>query len=259
MRLINKQKLSEDTYLLKFAKNANCEPRPGQFIALEFKEGGERTPFLIADHDRNSLSIVISARTPDGKALLKLKKNADLRMFGPLGKPLKLKEYGNVCLVCEGTGLGAFYPIAKALKKLNNRIIVIAGFASRKQKFWEKKLGQAVDKFVTVIDKKTNITHGVVTEIHDLIRRKHFGFVLANCDPVVMREIARITHQRAKTYVILAPKIKDGVGMCGACRITYKEDVRFACIDGPAFNAHKLDWNEVLNKQRIWNCCSCKD
>lgn len=258
-RFVSKQKLSEDIFLFKFEKPENSEPRPGQFIALKFEDNKEKVPFLIADFDQKFISIVVSAKTPEGKTLSQLKRNQEVPILGPMGKPMKIKEYGNVCLVCEGAGLGPLFSIGKELKKAGNKVIVIAGFLNRKQKFWEKKFRQASDKFVTIIDKKTNITHGVVTEMHNWIRRKYFGFVLANCEPSIMREIARITNLRAKTYVLLTPKIRDGVGMCGACRVTYKDEVRFACIDGPAFNAHKLNWDEVINKNRIWNIYKCKE
>lgn len=251
-KLLKKQKLSTESFLFKFSKPAGCEPKPGQFVALELKPGGEKISSLIADYDKKSFSIITPAASYEAEALLQLKKNGEIPIFGPIGRPLEIKEYGNVCFICEGTGLGPFYLLSRAFKKAGNKVIIIASFQNRKEKFWEKRLAKACDKLITIIDKKNNITHGVVTELHNLMRRKHFGFVLANCDPNVMREIARITNQRAKTYVLLTPKIRDGVGMCGACRITYKNEVRFACIDGPAFNAHKLDWNDVLNKHKIW-------
>ncbi len=258
-KFLKKQKLSEDVYLFKFVNPNKSDSRPGQFIALQLNEERKKTPFLISDTDSKTLSIVVSVKSPEGKILSKLKRNAEIRMLGPMGRPLKIKEYGNVCLICEGAGLGPLYNIGRALKKAGNKVVVIAGFSTRKQKFWEKKFSRAADKFVAIIDKKNNITHGIVTELHNWLGRKHLGFVLANCEPAIMRELARITRLRAKTYVFLTPKIRDGVGMCGSCRITYKNETRFACIDGPAFNAHKIDWDEVMNKHRIWNECQCND
>jgi ferredoxin--NADP+ reductase len=265
-QILKKQKLAKDIYLLQIkAPMAAKSAKPGQFVILQIDKTGERIPLSIADYDKNSITVIFAVVGRTTKELAKLKKgNSILHFAGPLGNPTQVMEFGTVCLVGGGFGLAPLYPIAKAMKKAGNEVISIIGVREKSLLFWDDKLAKASDDFIVTTDDGSKGIKGFVTDaLQQIIRKKRVNLVLTVGPPVMMRAVAKITKQRGvRTIASLNSIMLDGTGMCGSCRVNVAGEVKFACVDGPEFNAHAVDWNSVLSRNKRYeeeekHACRC--
>ncbi|MFH2028466.1 MAG: sulfide/dihydroorotate dehydrogenase-like FAD/NAD-binding protein [Nanoarchaeota archaeon] len=254
--ILKKQKLAENTYLMEIdAPDVAKKAQPGQFIILRIDEEGERIPLTIADFDKKVITLVFLVVGHTTERLSNLKKGDSLLDFvGPLGLPSLIKEYGNVCLVGGGLGIAPIYPIAKALKKANNNIITILGAKSKSNLFWEDKFKEISDELLIATDDGSKGHKGFVSDLlKELMGRKKLDLAIAIGPPIMMKVVSDLTRQRIKTLVSLNPIMIDGMGMCGGCRVIIDGKTKFACVDGPEFNGHKVEWDELINRNKFYH------
>ncbi len=263
--ILQKRKLAENTYLTEIeAPDIAKKAKAGQFIILRIDEKGERIPLTIADSSKKTISIVflVVGKTTGELALLK-KGDTLIDVVGPLGNPSRIDTFGHVVLIGGGLGIAPIFPIANALKEAKNKVTAILGAKSKKTLFWEDRFKQTCDKVLVATDDGSKGQKGFVSDVlRDLMRREKIDLVIAIGPPIMMKVVAELTKGRIKTIVSLNPIMIDGMGMCGGCRVMVKNEVKFACCDGPEFNAHQIDWEELMNRNESYadeeKKCTCK-
>ena len=232
--------------------------QPGQFVIVRADEFGERIPLTVADWDREEgwISCVFMQVGTSTYKLGQLKVGEALPTFvGPLGKPLELDHWGSV--VCAGGcyGIGSIYPVARALKEKGNRVISLVEGRSKFLLYWLDRL-EAVSDRVLVSTKDRSLGNngycpGLVRDL--LAAGETIDRVIAIGCTFMMYEMAEATRPFAvKTIVSLNPIMIDGTGMCGACRVSVGGETRFACVDGPDFDAHQVDWDLLLARRKAY-------
>lgn len=230
----------------------------GQFIILRVAEEGERIPLTIADSDPGTglLTIIFQEVGETTAKLGTLNKGDNIPdLVGPLGKPTHLENFGTV--VCIGGGIGAapIHPIIKALRAKGNHVITILGARNKDLLVWEDKLKQASDELIVCTDDGSYGREALVTEpLWEMIEQgKKIGMVVAIGPVVMMQAVCHVTKEKEiPTVVSLNPIMVDGTGMCGACRVTVDGTTKFVCVDGPEFDGHLVDFQELKMRQRIY-------
>lgn len=253
-KVVKKQKLAENTYLIEIdAPDIAKKVQPGQFVILRVNETGERIPLTIADYTKKTITLVFLVVGKTTEELSKLRKNDFLLdLAGPLGNKSEIKEYGSVCLIGGGLGIAPIYPIAKALKK-ENELTIIIGAKSKNYLFWEEHFKKLTKNLVVCTDDGSKGRHGFVSkQLKRLMEERTFNLVIAIGPPLMMKSISDLTRDRIKTRVSLNPVMVDGIGMCGGCRVVIDSHIKFACSDGPEFDAHKVDWDELISRNRTY-------
>ena len=231
--------------------------KAGQFIIFRTDENSERVPLTIADADVETgrLTIVFMAVGFSTKKLARLNVGDEIRdIAGPLGKPTHIKKYGTVVCVAGGYGAAPCYLIVKAFKDAGNKVYMIMGARNKDFIFWQEKMkGACTELFVTTDDGTTG-EKGFVTQVLErLIKREKIDYVIAVGPMPMMRAVADLTRDKEiYTEASMNPIMVDGTGMCGACRVTVGGETKFACVDGPDFDAHKVDFDEVINRTKIY-------
>lgn len=232
--------------------------RPGQFIILRIDEKGERIPLTIADYDPRGGTITLVFQEA-GRTTMELGRleegDAILDIVGPLGKPSEIRRYGKVVCIGGGVGIAAIYPIARALKEAGNEIVSIIGARSRGQLILVEKIGAVSDSLEIVTEDGSGGRKGFVTGVLQdlLVSEEGIDLVMAIGPPAMMRAVAELTRPyRIRTVASLNPIMVDGIGMCGACRVTVGGKTRFACVDGPEFDAHLVDWSVLVQRARMF-------
>ena len=232
--------------------------RAGQFIILRIDDAGERIPLTIADFDRKKGTITIIFQEM-GKTTVQLSKmNAGesvLDFVGPLGNPSKIEPLGTVVCVGGGVGVAPIYPIVRAHKEVGNKVISIIGSRSADLLLWEEKMRDASDELFITTDDGTKGHHGFVTDVLKEILEgsEPISLVVAIGPPIMMRTVAGVTHPfGVKTVVSLNSIMVDGTGMCGSCRVLVGGETKFACVDGPEFDAHEVDFTLLMNRLQMY-------
>lgn len=250
-KVLHKKKLAENTFMLQIeAREIAKKAKPGQFIILRIDEKGERIPLTIADKTNTSIILVILNVGHTTDRLSKLKKGDKiLDLIGPLGNASALEKFGTVCLVGGGLGIAPIYPIAKALKDRGNKIITIIGAKSKNYLFWEDKFKKISDKMIVCTDDGSKGKKGFITAaFNKVVKKERLNRVICIGPPIMMKAAADISRHRVKTIVSLNPIMVDGIGMCGSCRVTVKGETKFACVDGPEFDAHDVDFDRLIHR-----------
>ena len=249
-KIKEKKVLAEKTYLIKlFAPDIAKKAKPGNFVMLRIDEKGERIPLTIADHDFETITIIflVVGRTTEDLSKLNEGDNI-LDVAGPLGNPIKIKNYGTVVFVAGGLGIAAIYPQLKALKK-ENRIISIIGARKKELLFLLGEIKQFSDKLIVCTDDGSYGKKGFVTDaLKEIIDEEETDMVITIGPPVMMRAVSELTKGKVKTIASINSIMVDGIGMCGSCRVHVDNEIKFACVDGPEFDAHKVDWDELLKR-----------
>ena len=228
--------------------------RAGQFIILRVNETGERIPLTVADHDEQKGTITIIFQKV-GKTTLLLdtleEGDAILDVVGPLGKATEIEGYKKVAVIGGGVGCAIAYPEAKAFHQAGAKVDMIAGFRNKDIVMLEEELGAASDRLFVMTDDGSNGNKGfVTTKLQELLDAgESYDMVLAIGPLPMMRAVAQTTRDRGiKTLVSMNPIMIDGTGMCGGCRLTVGGETKFACVDGPEFDAHEVDWDEAIKR-----------
>lgn len=240
----------EAPYIVRNAK-------AGQFIIFRAEENGERVPLTIADVDKSTgaLTIVFMAVGYSTKKLAELNAGDELvDIVGPLGQPTHIKKYGTVVCLAGGYGAAPCYLIAKAFKEAGNKVYMIMGARTKELIFWEDKMENACDELFITTDDGTYGEKGFVTQVLERIMNKEkVDYAIAVGPMPMMRAVANLTKDKGiYTEASMNPIMVDGTGMCGACRVTVDGETKFACVDGPDFDAHQIDFDEVINRCKIY-------
>ena len=256
--IVTRQDFSDVTYLLEVRHPLMAQAaRPGQFVIVMAHEHGERIPLTIADYDRErgTITLVIQAV---GKTTREMQQSCKVGttlygMVGPMGIPSVTSHARKVVCVGGGLGVAPIFPQAKAFKENGAYVIGVLGFRTRSLVFWEDKFRACCDEFIVCTDDGSAGIKGMVTEGIRLALAKHADIdeVVAIGPPVMMKGCAEATRERkVRTLVSLNPIMVDGTGMCGGCRVKIGGEVKFACVDGPDFDGHKVDFDDLMSRLR---------
>jgi ferredoxin--NADP+ reductase len=232
--------------------------QPGQFVILRVDEKGERFPLTLVDWDKQkgTITLIFLEVGVSTKKLGTLQVGDKiLDIVGPLGVPSEIKQYGQVCVIGGGVGTASAYPIIRALKRMGNKVVSIIGARTAQLLILEDKIGEVSDELYISTDDGTKGQKGFVTDVLSKLVQNGYRFdlIYAIGPAVMMRAVARVTKQYGiKTIVSLNPIMVDGMGMCGACRVTVGGKTKFACVDGPEFDAHEVDFDELIKRQRMF-------
>lgn len=257
--IVTRQDFSDVTYLLEVRHPLMAKAaKPGQFVIVMEHEHGERIPLTIADFDRErgTITLVIQAV---GKTTREMQQNcrvgthlyAMVGPMGPMGIPSHLGAAKKVVCVGGGLGVAPVYPQARAWKQAGAYVIGVLGFRNRGLMFWEDKFRQVCDELIVCTDDGSAGIKGLVTEGIRLAIAQHpdIDEVVAIGPPVMMKGCAEATRAYGiKTMVSLNPVMVDGTGMCGGCRVKIGQTIKFACVDGPDFDGHQVDFDDLMKR-----------
>ncbi len=224
--------------------------RPGQFVILRVDKRGERIPLTIVDSDprEGTVTIVFQVVGKTTHMLSQLERGDKILDFaGPLGKPTEIEQFGTVVVVGGGIGTAVAFPIAKGMKEAGNRVIAIVGARSKDLLVLEHEIAAVSDEIVVTTDDGSYKRPGLVTEpLKEYLDRGEVDQVVAIGPVPMMRAVSELTKSYGvKTLVSLNPIMVDGTGMCGACRVAVGGKTRFACVDGPEFDGHEVDFEDL--------------
>ena len=264
--ILEKRKLNSLTYYMRVeAPLIARKAQSGQFIILRTNSRGERIPLTIADFDRAAgwVAIIFQAVGKTTMELSELEAGQSLTDFtGPLGLPTELEGYKKAAVVGGGVGCAIAYPQAKHLKELGTHVDMIAGFRNSDMIILEDEMKQVCDTLTLLTDDGSNGNKGLVTDgLKKLIEGgAQYDLVVAIGPPIMMKFVSALTKQYGiKTLVSLNPIMIDGTGMCGGCRVTVGGKTKFACVDGPDFDGHEVDFDELMARLRIYKSKEQKD
>jgi ferredoxin--NADP+ reductase len=258
-KIVTKEKLCPVVDFFKIEAPAIArKAKAGQFVVVRIDEVGERIPLTLADWDakEGTVSLVAMQVGTTTYKLSCLNAGDDiLDLIGPLGLPSEIENFGTVVCVGGGVGVAPVYPIARALKKAGNKVITIMGARSKDLLFWEDRLRSVSHELIVTTDDGSYARKGVVTEpLKELLERdKEISRVIA-IGPAIMMKFCSLTTKPfgINTIVSLNSIMVDGTGMCGSCRVSVNGVTKFACVDGPEFNGHQVDWELLFARQRIY-------
>jgi ferredoxin--NADP+ reductase len=258
-KILKKEELSDVITLFEIdAKDIAKKAKPGNFFILIIQEEGERIPLTIADFDRDRGTIT-SVFQKVGKTTYHLGtlNEGDFisDIIGPLGNPSHIENFGKIVCVGGGVGIAPIYPITKALKEAGNKIISIIGARSKNLLFWEDKMRNVSDELIVTTDDGSYGRKGVVTvPLEELLKEdKGISLVVAIGPPIMMKFVCKTTEKyNVKTIVSLNSIMVDGTGMCGACRVEVGGETKFACVDGPEFDGHKVDFDLLMKRLQMY-------
>jgi len=259
--ILEKNKLSETVKLMKIrAPLVAKKAKAGQFIILRINENGERIPLTIADFDEKegTVTIIFMEVGKTTRQLGELEVGESLLNFaGPLGVPSEIEKYGTVVCIGGGVGIAPLYPIVRDLKKKGNYVISILGARNESLLMLEKEVEEFSDEMHICTDDGSKGIKGFVSNvlqklIDDGVK---IDMVMAIGPVIMMKVVADVTRPyKIKTLVSLNPIMVDGTGMCGGCRVSVGDEIKFACVDGPEFDGHLVDFNNLMLRNRRFIC-----
>jgi ferredoxin--NADP+ reductase len=232
--------------------------RPGQFVILRLYEQGERIPVTIenSDPEHGTISIVVQSAGKTTNLLNALETgDSILDVVGPLGKPSEIENFGTVVVIGGGVGTAMAYPTATALKQAGNRVISIVGARNKEMVILEDEMREVSDSLLLTTDDGTYADKGFVTDkLRQLIENgTRIDLVLAVGPIPMMRAVAEMTRkEHIRTIVSLNPIMIDGTGMCGGCRVLIDGKSEFACVDGPEFDAHRVNFSVLVQRNSTY-------
>ncbi len=255
-KILEKVDYSDDVYMQVIEAPAVARAaQAGQFIVLRINEEGERIPLTIADFDRDqgTVTIVVQAIGKSTRQLQELGAGDTLANFiGPLGIPSDIENYGTVVMAGGGVGVAPVYPIARELKKAGNKVISIVAARTKNLLLWEDRMAEVSDEVIVTTDDGSYGRKCLVTEpLKELCEAGGVDLVYAIGPGIMMKFCCKTTEPfGVKTLVSLNSIMVDGTGMCGACRVSVGGETRFVCVDGPEFDGHQVDFDELMARQR---------
>lgn len=233
--------------------------RPGQFVILRANETGERIPMTMADQDaeKGTITIIFSVIGRSTVLFSKLQEGDYYQdVVGPLGKPTEIGLIGTAICVGGGTGVAVLYPIAKMLKKMGNRIVSIIGARCEELIILREEMERVSDELLICTDNGSVGRNAQVTELlEEVLAKETPGVVIAIGPVAMMKRVSDMTRPlHIKTIVSLNPIMIDGTGMCGSCRVEVGGAVKFACVDGPEFDGHQVDFDQLMARLQAFRC-----
>lgn len=261
-KIVQREEMAQGTVILNeieaplIAKKA----APGQFVILKANENGERIPLTMADTDTDKGTItVIYMVVGKSTALFRDLKEGDAYqdVIGPLGKPTHVEKVGNVLCVGGGTGVAVLHPITRAFKQAGNEVTCVIGARNKDLLILEKEMGDASHHLHVCTDDGSYGHHGFVTDIVEAeLKKGRIDQVVAIGPVPMMKAVCGITKTYdVPTLVSLNPIMIDGTGMCGGCRVSVGKETKFACVDGPEFDGHQVNFDELMLRLRAY----CED
>ncbi len=258
-KVIKKQVLNPQIFLMEIeAPLIAKKAQPGQFIILRIDEYGERVPFTVSDYDREkgTVTIIVQIVGKTTRDLAQVEEGDYLLDFaGPLGMPTPLDGIKKAAVIGGGLGTAIAYPQAKKLHEMGADVTVITGFRDKDLIILEDELKAVSDKLIITTDDGSNGVKGFVTErLQELIDAgEKFDEVIAIGPLIMMKNVCKVTEAYGiKTTVSMNPVMIDGTGMCGGCRVIVGGETKFACVDGPDFDGHKIDWDSAMKRGRMF-------
>lgn len=257
-KIISKKSLSSNIKRYEIeagdiAKNAKA----GQFVILRLHEKGERIPLTIAGKDtiKGTINIIFQEAGKTTTELGMLNEGDSIRdIVGPLGHPTEIEKFGTVVAVAGGVGTAEVLPVIKDLLKAGNKVITIVGSRNKDLLILEDELKENSSRLLIATDDGSYGIKGFVTTVlSDVVSKEKVDIVYAIGPVPMMKAVANMTKPlNIKTLVSLNPIMVDGTGMCGACRVSVGDKIKFACVDGPEFNAHQVNWDELISRLSLF-------
>lgn len=258
-RIVNKKELNSAVTLLEIeAPFVAKKAKAGQFIIFRVDEFSERVPLTIADYDREkgTVTIIFQKVGLSTKLLAEKEVGDSIRDFvGPLGVATEYDGFKKVAVVGGGVGCAIAYPQAKALHELGVEVDVIAGFRNKDIVILEEEMSAVSDNYYLMTDDGTKGEKGFVTDkLKSLVEAGNQYDAVIAIGPIPMMKFVSLTTKPygIKTIVSLNPIMIDGTGMCGGCRVTVGGEIKFACVDGPDFDGHQVDFDELMNRNSVY-------
>jgi ferredoxin--NADP+ reductase len=259
-KIVAKREMAERTvcHLKVEAPRIARKAKPGQFVVLRVNETGERIPLTMAGTDPMTGTIdLIFQVVGKSTALMRTLSEGDVitDIIGPLGKPTHIENLGTVICVGGGTGVAVMYPITKALKGAGNHVIAIIGSRTKDLLILEEEMKAASHDLRVTTDDGSYGHHGFVTDVlRGILNERKDVKMIVGIGPVpMMKFLCKLTKEYGvKTVVSLNPIMVDATGMCGACRVTVAGKTKFCCVDGPEFDGHEVDYDELVKRQRAY-------
>lgn len=252
-----KKILAPQVSLIKvFNPDISKKAKPGQFVVLRTRENGERIPLTIADSNKDGTITIVFQKIGASTMLLDKLEEGDsiLDLLGPLGHPAHIDNFGVVVCIGGGVGIAEIYPVAKAYKNAGNYVISILGARNKDLIIFYEEIASVSDKCYVTTDDGSFGRKGLVSDVlKELMQTENISLVSAVGPTIMMKVVSEITKTKnIKTLVSLNPIMLDATGMCGVCRVTVGGKVKFACVDGPEFDGHQVDFDELMSRQRIY-------
>jgi ferredoxin/flavodoxin---NADP+ reductase len=254
-KIVQREEMAQGTIILNEieAPRISRKAKPGQFVILQADETGERIPLTMADTnpDKGTITIIYMVV---GKSTARFKQlqvgDEYFALIGPLGAPTHIENFGKVVCVGGGTGIAVLHPITRALKQAGNEVTTILGARTYDLLIMEEKMRAVSDHFHICTDDGSHGHHGFVTDVlKEVLEKDDINLAVAIGPIPMMKFCSLITKEKnVKTFVSLNPIMVDGTGMCGCCRVSVGGDTKFACVDGPEFDGHKVDFDELAKR-----------
>lgn len=256
-KIVAKQELVPHINLFEFsAKEIAAKTKPGQFIILRVDEKGERVPLTMtgADAEKGTITVVCHEVGKSTKQLGQLERgDCILDLLGPLGKPAEIEKFGTVLCIGGGVMVAPLHFQAKAFHEAGNRVIGGIGAGTEDQLIFENEMREVCDDLYVSTDDGTRSYKGLGF-LEDLLKERKIDRVVAMGPILMMKTVSELTRPyRVPTIVNLIPIMVDGMGMCGACRVTVGGRTMFACVDGPDFDGHQVDFEELMTRLKMYS------
>lgn len=262
MKILDKKILAQDqtTRIIQFiihSPDISKKAEPGQFVVVMIDEKGERIPLTVVDTDtkKETITLIVQELGFSTKALGKMEKGESLyALVGPMGHATCMQNYGKIILVGGGVGIAEIYPVAKGLKEAGNHITSILGSRTKDLLILEKKLKSVSNDFHITTDDGSSGRKGFTTDVlKELLSKNKYDFVYGVGPIPMMEKVSMVTKDfNTKTFVSLNAIMIDATGMCGGCRVLVNGKVKFSCVDGPEFDGHLVDWNELKTRSKTY-------
>lgn len=254
-KIVRKEQLNPEMCLVEMeAVDISQSAKAGQFVILRIDEQGERFPLTIYDFNREkgTVTVVCQAVGVSTKKLCALNEGDNVQdVVGPLGHATKTENIGKVICVGGGVGTAEAYPIAKAMREGGNDVTAIIGFRTKSLIICEKEIQKVCDEVYVTTDDGSYGRKGFVTDVlKELLEKGKYDMVFAIGPIIMMKMVSKLTKTYGvKTMVSLNSIMIDGTGMCGGCRVLYDKKSKFTCVDGPEFDGHLVDFDELMVRQ----------
>jgi ferredoxin--NADP+ reductase len=257
--IVKREEMSQGTVILNEieAPLIARKAKPGQFVILKANEDGERIPLTMADTnpEKGTITIIYMVVGKSTALFRDLKVGEGYQdVIGPLGKPTHLEKVGKVVCVGGGTGVAVLHPITRGLKEVGNHVTCIIGARNKGLLILEEQMKAASHELKVCTDDGSYGHHGFVTEVlREELKAGDIKLAVAIGPVPMMKAVSAITKEfNVETLVSLNPIMVDGTGMCGGCRVTVGGETKFACVDGPEFDGHKVDYDELILRLRAY-------
>ncbi|MFO7981072.1 MAG: sulfide/dihydroorotate dehydrogenase-like FAD/NAD-binding protein [Candidatus Aminicenantes bacterium] len=257
-KILDRKRLVPNIHMIEIsAPDIVKKCKPGQFVILMADEKGERIPLSLADWDKKkeSITCVFMVVGTSTHKLARLQTGDEIPVcVGPLGKPAKIDKFGTVLCAAGCYGIGAIYPIARALKEAGNKVMTLIDAKAKYLLFWEDRFKEISDQyFVSARDGFYDCKDYIPKVLKEVLKENKIDRVISIGCTYLMYTCSEATKPfNIDTYVNLNPIMVDGTGMCGACRLKVGDKTRFACVDGPEFDGHLVDWNELFYRRKSY-------